>query len=60
MFFANRGEVWEGLGRRSGIDLQDPFITRINNEIVFGGVEVFPSPQDPRETCFSEANSITN
>ena len=62
MFFANRGEVWEPLEGAPVFDLQDPFITRINNEIVFGGVEVFPKESARTlliwKTVFFRGNSI--
>ncbi len=46
MFFQPVGDedIWEATG--PVFDLQDPFVTWIHGELVFGGVEVFPHPQD--------------
>jgi len=62
MFFARRGDAWAPIEDAPVFDLQDPFITRINDEIVFGGVEVFPDEERPGflkwRTLFFRGRSI--
>jgi len=52
MFFVNRGETWIPLKGAPIFDLQDPFITRIHGEIVFGGVDVYPNENAPHQLCW--------
>ena len=47
MFFFNKGDAWTPIDDAPSFDIQDPFITRINDEIIFGGVEVFPKEDAP-------------
>lgn len=48
MFFVERGGRWEPRkGTRSFQNLQDPFYTRIHDELILGGVEVWSNPYRP-------------
>lgn len=47
MFFNDHGHAWSPISNAPVFDLQDPFIARINNEIVLGGVEVWAKEDDP-------------
>ncbi|HEY8420330.1 MAG TPA: DUF1861 family protein [Thermoclostridium sp.] len=64
MFFAHNGEAWTPIDGAPVFDLQDPFITRINNEIVFGGVDVFPKEDAPGQlqwrTFFFKGKTIND
>lgn len=44
MFFTQRDGIWLPRENSRVFELQDPFITRIKGELVFGGVETFPHP----------------
>lgn len=44
-FFEKKGESWIPVENYPTFKLQDPFFTKINNELIFGGVEVFPDPE---------------
>ncbi|WP_020621179.1 DUF1861 family protein [Paenibacillus daejeonensis] len=44
-FFVQRGEVWEPRPGAPVFALQDPFFTRIGDELVVGGVQTFPHPE---------------
>lgn len=44
MFFVQQGEKWIKKEGTPILKLQDPFITKINGEFIFGGVEVYPHP----------------
>ncbi len=46
MFFTFNGEAWSPKEKAPVFNLQDPFVTGINNEIIFGGVEVFQKNND--------------
>jgi len=41
MFFRKDGEKWVADDKKDQFRLQDPFITKIDRELVFGGVEIF-------------------
>ena len=43
-FFVERDGSWSPRPGSPVFDLQDPFVTFIGDELVFGGVEVFPHP----------------
>jgi len=62
IFFVNRGDDWTPLENAPVFDLQDPFIKKINDEILFGGVEVFPDEERPGylkwKTLFYRGKSI--
>ncbi|WP_116191329.1 DUF1861 family protein [Paenibacillus taihuensis] len=44
LFFMEQGGVWSPSPDLPRLELQDPFYTRIGNEIVVGGVQIFPHP----------------
>ncbi|QZA34176.1 DUF1861 family protein [Hydrogenibacillus sp. N12] len=44
-FFVQSGDRWEPLREAPVLPLQDPFVTRIADELVFGGVETFIHPR---------------
>lgn len=44
-FFENIGDSWSPVEGYPKFKLQDPFFTQINDELIFGGVEVFPHPE---------------
>ncbi|SES68399.1 DUF1861 family protein [Anaerobranca gottschalkii] len=46
MFFINRGNKWTPKEGSPVFNLQDPFITKIKNQLIFGGVEVYPTEND--------------
>lgn len=62
VFFVQNGNVWEPRIETQTYALQDPFVTRINNELIFGGVEVFPDPQNEKsllwQTVFYRGENI--
>lgn len=43
-FFINRDGVWRPRANTVEFDLQDPFVTLIDGELIFGGVEIYPHP----------------
>lgn len=47
IFFRQRDDKWEAADEIEPIPLQDPFITRIQEEIILGGVEVFDDAKNP-------------
>ncbi|WP_411169761.1 DUF1861 family protein [Clostridium sp. MB05] len=44
-FFENISEGWSPAKGYPVLELQDPFYTRINDELIVGGVEIFPDPE---------------
>nr|WP_325167509.1 DUF1861 family protein [Lederbergia citri] len=44
MFFVNRDGHWIQRENSPVFQLQDPFFTKIGDELIFGGVEIFPHP----------------
>ncbi|NIK78101.1 hypothetical protein FHS15_003239 [Paenibacillus castaneae] len=44
MFFVERDGAWVPRDGMPELTLQDPFFTRVNGELVLGGVEVYPHP----------------
>lgn len=62
MFFVNDGETWIPMKGTPVFDLQDPFVTKINDEIIFGGVDVFQNENAPHQllwrTFFYRGKSI--
>lgn len=43
-FFVRRGDLWHPREGAPVFPLQDPFHTRINGELIVGGVETYPHP----------------
>jgi hypothetical protein len=46
-FFVEKDGIWSPCPSAPVFRLQDPFVTRIGDEIIFGGVETFPHPSVP-------------
>lgn len=42
VFFVEENNVWKPRPNTKTYALQDPFVSKINGELIFGGVEVFP------------------
>ncbi|MBP3040940.1 DUF1861 family protein [Bacillaceae bacterium Marseille-Q3522] len=45
IFFVEKNGVWTPRGNTKSYLLQDPFVSKIRGQLVFGGVEVFPNPE---------------
>jgi hypothetical protein len=65
MFFVERQGQWVPRNGAPVFDLQDPFITFIQGELVFGGVEVYFDDDDPHyvtswRTIFYRGHSIND
>jgi hypothetical protein len=59
MFFKELNDLWVLDQDAPVLDLQDPFVTRINGELVFGGVEVFQEDNELNyRTIFYKGSSI--
>lgn len=43
-FFQEEGGVWQPIPGAPTFQLQDPFATFVNNELVFGGVRIYETP----------------
>ncbi|MBC1514182.1 DUF1861 family protein [Listeria booriae] len=63
-FFEKQDGAWVLLENTTELALQDPFVTRIDNAWLIGGVEVFPSAEDPAKlawlTCLYRGTSLTD
>lgn len=46
VFFTEVEQVWTPIKGSKSFELQDPFITHIDDLLVFGGVETFPHPEN--------------
>lgn len=55
MFFAFDGRAWSPVNKAKFFELQDPFFARIHNEIVLGGVEVWPDENKPNALLWRTA-----
>lgn len=49
VFFQQRQDVWAPVADAPTFQLQDPFFTRIGEELIFGGVEINPHPDNPQQ-----------
>lgn len=62
VFFVQKDNVWEPRTDTQTYALQDPFVTKISGELVFGGVEVFPDPENEKsllwQTVFYKGENI--
>jgi hypothetical protein len=63
MFFVNRNGQWTPRPGAPVLNLQDPFVTFVRGELVFGGVEVYFDGDDPHyvtswRTVFYRGKSI--
>ena len=52
MFFTCKNNVWEPRKDTRSFKLQDPFYSRINGDLVIGGVEVWPNEKEPGYLCW--------
>lgn len=61
-FFVNRKGEWIPRAGAPTFHLQDPFFTRIDGELIFGGVQTYPHPAQPGElwwrTVFYKGKNI--
>ena len=48
-FFRRTNQVWLPREHTQTYNLQDPFVTKINGELIFGGVEVITAPDNPNK-----------
>src|SRR5690606_5501518 len=64
MFFVNRDGQWIQRENSPVFKLQDPFFTKIGDELIFGGVEIFPHPTQEDtlswRTAFYRGKSINS
>lgn len=64
VFFVEKNEKWIADESIPTLPLQDPFVTRINQEFIVGGVEVFEDSENPGmlnyRTDFYRGNSLRN
>lgn len=49
VLFRQQQDVWTPIVDAPTFPLQDPFFTRIDGELVFGGVEINPHPENPNQ-----------
>ncbi|EUJ49335.1 DUF1861 family protein [Paenilisteria rocourtiae] len=63
-FFEKQDLTWVLLANMPKLALQDPFVTRIDGDLMIGGVEVFPSKDDPEKlawrTCLYRGKDIAD
>lgn len=63
-FFVERDGVWAPRSGTPTFILQDPFVTRIDGELIFGGVETYPHPTIPKalgwRTNFYRGNDVSS
>lgn len=63
VFFRQEGDVWTPHPDYPTYELQDPFFTRINGELIFGGVKVIKDPLNSEHiiswvTCFYRGQDV--
>ncbi|EOZ7588201.1 DUF1861 family protein [Enterobacter hormaechei] len=49
VFFQPQQDLWTPVVDSPTFALQDPFFTRIDDELIFGGVEINPHPDNPQQ-----------
>lgn len=63
-FFEEKKNVWHPIEEYPKFKLQDPFFTKINNELIIGGVEVFKDPEKENtlkwRTIFYKGENISS
>ena len=62
MFFMEKAGVWMPAKKMPLFKLEDPFVTKIKDEIVLGGVEIFNDPEENERrfrTVFYRGKSLT-
>ncbi len=52
LFFKQNNDVWEVERNLPALNLEDPFVSFIDGEIILGGVEVYSKPPVTKETRF--------
>lgn len=54
MFFEEKNSVWSPINGAPTFKLEDGFVTKIGDETIFGGVEVYPNPDkdNPKEVGY--------
>lgn len=52
IFFEQKEEDWIPVLNAPVLQLQDPFITKVDNLLVVGGVEIFPDEENPEALCW--------
>lgn len=61
-FFKQSGDGWTADAQLKPLLLQDPFVSKINGELVIGGVEIFDDEENPGQlnyrTCFYRGKSL--
>lgn len=64
VFFKQSGEDWEEDNSLPRLRIQDPFVTRIEGQLIFGGVEIFDNVENPGtwnyRTVFYRGNFISD
>ncbi|THE13944.1 DUF1861 family protein [Bacillus timonensis] len=64
VFFIEKNGVWEPRENTKMFSLQDPFVSKIKGELVFGGVEVFENPENEKQlfwrTVFYRGKNINS
>lgn len=64
VFFTKRENEWLPRESTKTYELQDPFVCRIHGQLVFGGVEIFPHPENNDalswRTVFYKGESIND
>lgn len=62
VFFRKTGDEWTAETDIAPLKLQDPFVTRMNGQVVLGGVEIFDDEEQPGSlnyrTVFFKGDSI--
>lgn len=52
VFFEREQESWVPVSGAPILELQDPFVTRADGELIVGGVEIFPNRHNPDRLCW--------
>ncbi|OPA80397.1 hypothetical protein BVG16_06610 [Paenibacillus selenitireducens] len=64
VFFVERDGVWVPREGAPTLELQDPFFTKINGELIVGGVQIYPHPTKAEglmwRTVFYRGKNIAN
>ncbi|MCA1010671.1 DUF1861 family protein [Halobacillus halophilus] len=64
IFFVRENDVWSPRKNTASYNLQDPFVSNIHGQLVFGGVKISPHPTNEGaltwKTVFYKGDSINN
>lgn len=52
VFFEQEKDAWVPVPEAPVLKLQDPFVTKVDDLLVVGGVEVFPDKENPETLCW--------